>query len=106
MQGHLESQCRNKIRDERIKAQREEQSKKEKDKVSEKMYETENKDKDGFQTVNKRGSKPRTIPLNNQRNKEELQNKQTQNATKSKGKHVEQIQYRGGKKGNSAQVYV
>lgn len=56
MQVHHESQCRNNIRDERIKLQREEQTKKE---------ENVNKDEDDFQTVkSKRGSKIKNVTSN------------------------------------------
>lgn len=56
MQGHMESQCRNKIWDDRIKLQRKEKTRKE----------AQNKKEDGFQNVTrKRASKMKSAPSNN-----------------------------------------
>lgn len=50
LQGHMENQCRNKARDERIKAQKEE---KEKQQVMEKQEKVQ-KDTDDFHTISRR----------------------------------------------------
>ncbi|OIS95652.1 hypothetical protein A4A49_17679 [Nicotiana attenuata] len=50
LQGHLESQCRNKIRDERVKVQREEQYKREK----ESKIEKKSNDEEGYQIVTRK----------------------------------------------------
>lgn len=73
LQGNLEIQCRNKARDDKVKAQREEQNRKEK----EDKQEQENNGEDGFQTVTRRRStKDKKISVNHQQSRETDQNKQ------------------------------
>ncbi|XP_070057669.1 uncharacterized protein [Nicotiana tomentosiformis] len=70
----LKIQCRNKIRDERIKVQREEQKKKK---------EVPNKVDEDFQTVNRRnGSKMKSGPTTKHQNKEDHQSTILYNSTK------------------------
>lgn len=65
MQGHIESQCRNGVRDERIKAQKEEQA----------VVEKGNKDEDDFQNLTRRkATKEKKIVPNHIQNIEPIQN--------------------------------